>query len=104
MATMTTQDKALESILEILRAHLPELSERYGVKTLGVFGSYVRGEQRKRSDLDILVEFDPCPSLLTLSALQRRLCAITGLKVDVVVKRSLKPAIGRAILSEVIYV
>ena len=40
---------------KILRANLPELRERYAVKSLGVFGSYVRGEQKKNSDLDLLV-------------------------------------------------
>lgn len=47
----------------ILRRHLPELREQYHVKSLGIFGSYARGEQRRRSDLDVLVEFDRPPSL-----------------------------------------
>jgi predicted nucleotidyltransferase len=40
---------------------MPELQERYGVKFLGVFGSYATGRQKKRSDVDLLVEFErPC--------------------------------------------
>lgn len=54
----------LDDVLRTLRVHLPELRERYGVRTLGVFGSYVRGEQRPRSDLDLLVEFDERPLTL----------------------------------------
>ena len=55
------QRPTLDDVLRTLRVHLPELREHYGVRTLGVFGSYVRGEQRPRSDLDLLVEFDAAP-------------------------------------------
>lgn len=58
----------------------------------------------KRSDLDILVEFEQVPALWQLSALQRHLSALVGIKVDLVLKRTLKPAIGRIILAEVIEV
>ena len=50
------QGKAKE-YARILREHLPELRERYGVESLGLFGSYVRGEENEGSDLDVLVEF-----------------------------------------------
>lgn len=46
-------------IASVLRQHLPELEDRYGVSSLGIFGSYVRGEERDESDLDVLVEFVP---------------------------------------------
>ena len=49
--------KEIEKILKILRGDMTVLREKYKVKTLGVFGSYVRGEQKRSSDLDILVEF-----------------------------------------------
>ncbi len=94
----------LDEILSRLRAHLPELRERYGVASLGVFGSYVRGEQRSRSDLDILVEFERAPTLFQLVDLQDEIRGLAGVKVDLVLKRTLKPAIGRHILSEVVYV
>lgn len=95
----------LEHILRTLRAHLPELRERYGVKSLGVFGSYVRGEQRKRSDLDILVEFEDeaWPGLFEFIGLQQDLSDLVGVKVDLVEKKGLKPYIGRRILEEVFY-
>jgi len=94
----------LEEITTILRQHLPELREQYKLKSLGLFGSYVRAEQRKRSDLDVLVEFEEAPTLLELSALQRHLSDLAGVKVDLVLKRTLKPAIGEVILSEAIYI
>ena len=85
----------------ILRKHLPELRERYSVKSLGVFGSYVRGEQKKRSDLDVLVEFDQSPTLLEFVHLKRYLSELVGISVDLVLKKTLKPNIGRYILAEV---
>lgn len=91
-----------EEITRTLRAHLPELGERYGVSALGLFGSYVRGEQRKGSDLDVLVEFDRPPTLLEFVDLQYYLSDLLGIKVDLVMKKALKPAIGRRILEEVV--
>ena len=51
----------LEWLVSRLRAHLPDLSLRYQIASLGVFGSYVRGDQRSDSDLDLLVEFREPP-------------------------------------------
>ncbi len=93
----------LDATLRLLRNHLPELRERYGVRALWLFGSYVRGEQRRRSDLDVLVEFDDRPlSLLKFIELEHNLSDLVGIKVDLVEKGALKPAIGRRILQEVI--
>jgi predicted nucleotidyltransferase len=93
----------LTRTLNELKAWLPELRQRYGVVSLGVFGSYVRGEQRRGSDLDILVEFDDRPlTLLQFIALENELSDRLGLKVDLVEKGWLKPGIGRPILQEVV--
>jgi len=93
----------LDDVLRTLRVHLPELREQYGVRTLGVFGSYVRGEQRPRSDLDLLVAFDARPlTLIHVIALEQHLSDLLGVKVDLVEKKILKPAIGRHILQEVV--
>jgi len=51
--------KSLDEIKEILKKHEKELKEKYGVKEIGIFGSYLRGEAKEESDLDILVEFEP---------------------------------------------
>jgi uncharacterized protein len=103
MARMKRPRPSLDEILRILQAHLPELRGRYGVRTLGVFGSYVRGEQRPRSDLDLLVEFDERPlTLIQVIALEHYLSDLLGVKVDLVEKNTLKPTIGRHIPQEVL--
>jgi len=94
----------LEEIRRALRAHLPELRERYGVKSLGLFGSYVRGEEGPRSDLDILVEFERAPTFFRFIELEDELSQLLGLKVDLVMKSALKPRIGERILAEVIQI
>jgi uncharacterized protein len=93
---------SLEKILETLRQQIPMLAERYNVETLEVFGSYVRSEQKKDSDLDILVTFKEAPSLLTFIAIENYLSDLLGVKVDLVMKDSLKPKIGQRILREAI--
>jgi uncharacterized protein len=87
----------------VLQEHLPELYERYGVISLGLFGSYVRGEPHEGSDLDVLVEFDERPlGLLGFINLENYLSDLLGTKVDLVEKRALKPRIGQRILQEVV--
>ena len=92
--------RSLERLLKELRQQIPLLAERYGVETLEVFGSYVRAEQKADSDLDLLVTFREAPSLLTFIAIENYLSDELGVKVDLVMKDSLKPAIGKVILSE----
>jgi len=82
----------------------PYLKEKFLVKKIGVFGSYSRGEQRKTSDIDILVEFYEDPSLLKFLDLENYLADILDKKVDLVMRNSLKPNIGKQILSEVVYI
>jgi predicted nucleotidyltransferase len=94
--------RSLKRILETLHQQVPMLAERYGVEKLEVFGSYVRSEQKKDSDLDILVTFRKAPSLLTFIAIENYLSDLLGIKVDLVMKDSLKPKIGQHILSEAI--
>jgi len=93
---------SLEKILEILRQQIPMLTERYSVEKLEIFGSYVRSEQKKDSDLDVLVTFKEDPSLLTYIAIENYLSDLLEIKVDLVMKDSLKPKIGQQILQEAI--
>jgi uncharacterized protein len=89
----------------LLRERLPELRQRYGVTYLGVFGSYVRNEQEPDSDLDVLFEYDyPHMTLFTYVGIENELSDYLGVKVDLVHKKGLKPAIGRYILREVVEV
>lgn len=94
--------RSLKNFLEILHEQIPLLAERYSVETLEVFGSYVRDEQNKDSDLDILVTFKEVPSLLTFIAIENYLSDLLGVKVDLVMKDSLKPKIGKHILREAV--
>jgi predicted nucleotidyltransferase len=96
------QEWAVVHILAILKANLPEISVRYHVKSLGLFGSYVRNAQKKGSDLDVLVEFGSIPSMFKFLELEEHLSRLLGIKVDLVMRDVLKPAIGRHILAEVI--
>lgn len=90
----------LDHYRSLLRQELPLLSQRFHVKSLGLFGSYARGEQRPDSDLDILVTYDVTPSLLGLIELENCLSDLLGVKVDLVMSDSLKPHIGRRIRRE----
>ncbi|MES1246008.1 MAG: nucleotidyltransferase family protein [Acidobacteriota bacterium] len=95
-------DFDLDHHLATLRDHLPELMGRFQVRSMSIFGSYVRHEEGPESDLDILVSFAQPPGLLTFLALENHLTDLLGIKVDLVMKDALKPTIGRRILSEVV--
>ena len=88
------QARSLEEISLVLKESMPEIKECYRVKSLGIFGSYVRKEAKKSSDLDILVEFDHAPSLLEFIRMEDELSEKLGIKVELVMKRALKTHIG----------
>jgi uncharacterized protein len=92
----------LQKFMEILRQQRPMLAEQYNVASLELFGSYVRHEQCKNSDLDILVTFSKPPSLFKFVRLENYLSDLLRVKVDLVMKDSLKPAIGKNILQEAV--
>lgn len=98
--------KTLTEIKSILSQYKPVLQKQYKVSELGIFGSYVRGEQNEGSDVDVLVEFDTNFrfGLLTFCELESYLSEKIGLKVDLVMKDGLKPKIGQQILREVVYI
>jgi len=97
--------KSLSDIKEILKKHEEELKEKYKIKEIGIFGSYLRGEDKESSDVDILVEFRPDAkiSLLDFVELENYLSELLGVKVDLVERSALKQRIGKQILNEVIY-
>ena len=94
--------KTLEEIKEILIREKPFLKEKYKVKDVGIFGSYVRGDQQDKSDLDILVEFESPVGFFKFLEIEEYLEKITGIKVELVTKKALKPRIGEYILREVV--
>ena len=91
--------EALKKKLELVK---PMLVEKYSVREIGIFGSYVRNAQTKKSDVDVLVDFSESISLLNFIHLENELSDLLGVKVDLVMKTALKPRIGTHILEEVI--
>ena len=92
--------KDLAEIIRELRRLKPELRKHYPISELGVFGSWVRGEQGPDSDLDILVDFDGPIRLIAFVGLQQDLSDALGLRVDLVMKDAAKPRIKEHILAE----
>ncbi len=88
---MPTRDE----ILKILKQELPNLKERFHVKIVGLFGSYARGEQAKKSDVDLLVDFEKPIDFFMLIDLEEHLANKLGVKVEVVTSRGIKERIVR---------
>jgi predicted nucleotidyltransferase len=91
----------VETYRKKLREMLPELKKDYNVSYIGLFGSYIRGEQTHESDLDVLVEFSRTHTIFRFVHLENYLSDSLGVKVDLVMKNALKPNIGKYILNEV---
>ena len=94
--------KSLDEIKEIIEKHKDELKKKYSVKEIGIFGSFVRGEAKEDSDVDILVEFEKPIGLFKFLELEEYLSNLIGREVDLVSKKALKPNIGKHILEEVV--
>ena len=94
----------LDKIKKVLKENKTRLAKEFKVKELGVFGSYIRGEQKKNSDVDILVVFSRTPGLFDYLKVENRLSRLLKKRVDLVMKGSFKPAIGRRVMREVVYV
>jgi len=100
---METKMYTKQKIFDILnqnRSHLSSL----GVRRIGLFGSYVRGEQRTGSDIDLLVEFDPARKTFdSFMKLSFFLEDILQNRIEIITLESLSPYIGPHILDEVEY-
>ena len=92
----------LKQIQNILASSKPELRKRYKVRELGIFGSYSRGEQKKTSDVDILVRFSPNASLFDFVGLGNYLEERLKMKVDVVSERGIRPELKSSIVKDVV--
>ncbi len=96
--------KALEEIARLLKKNGDTIASEYKAQVLGIFGSYARGAQKPRSDIDILVRFDDGATILDLVGLGDFLEELLGLKVDIVSERALRPELRDRILAEVVEV
>jgi len=76
---------------EEIETALVSMLGKYGVRKIGLFGSYARGEERTDSDLDVLVEFEKRKSLLTLVRIERELSEHIGVKVDLLTEQAISP-------------
>ena len=92
----------LQTILEKLRAHKPELQRKYPISQVGVFGSYARGEATTDSDIDIVVEITGAMGL-NFVAMANELEDLFGIKTDVVPLRSIKPQYVSALQKDIVY-
>lgn len=94
----------VEEIKKIINEHKPILEERFKINSIGIFGSYVRKSQKKKSDTDVLVGFYETIDLFEFVELENFLRKILSVKVDVVMKETLKPRIKDRILKEAVYI
>lgn len=92
--------KDLDEIILKLRKLLPYISQKYNVASIEVFGSYVKNKQNNKSDLDLLITFSKVPTLIEFIELKNYLSDMLQVNVDLVMKDSLKPGIGKNILNE----
>ena len=95
--------KTLEEIEEILKRYKPILKERFNVKEIGIFGSYVRGEETQESDVDILIDFSE-PIGWEFFDIKDILEEAIEKEVDLVTVGALKPRLKDIILEEVVYI
>jgi len=92
-----------DDILVLLAKEKPNLTKEFKVRALGLFGSYVRGDQHPESDIDILVDVDPAIGLEFVT-LAERLEKILGSRVELVSKRAIKPRFLKHIEKDLLYV
>ncbi len=94
----------LKTLLSLLKRKKVFLAQKYKVKEIGIFGSYVRGDENPKSDLDVLVSYlDNSIDIFDFLDLKEYLTGLLGKEIDLVTKDGLKPNIGKRILSQVIY-
>lgn len=96
--------KTIEEIKKTIKTHMGVLRDIYSVKEIGLFGSYLKGEQKVTSDIDVLVDFEEGADLFSLVGLAMFLEEKLGIKVDIVPKRALRKELRDEVLKEVILV
>jgi uncharacterized protein len=95
--------KTLAEIQRTVERHAQTLKEKYGIRVIGVFGSYRRGKPKKKSDLDLLIEPVRPVSLLELAGAEIYLCEVIGIKVDLVPTEDIREELKEQILHEALY-
>lgn len=104
MLKLRQMPKKLQKNLQLISNNMPEMESKFYVKKMGIFGSVARGDDTKKSDIDILVEFKRTPGFFAFLELENYLSQLLNKKkIDLVSKKALKPIIKKTILDEVVY-
>ena len=104
-ATISDLPPKAAEFAQILQDHMPELEREYGVASLALFGSYVRGEEREDSDLDVLVDLNRPMGMLAFIALGDYLSELVGKRVDLTTTRSaLERRSGKKLIQEAVLI
>ena len=90
------------NLLQKYKQRILELAQAHGVRSIRVFGSFARGEETVRSDIDLLVELEPKRSLLDIIALKHDIEDLTGRRVDVVTPAGISPYLAEQIINEAV--
>ena len=94
----------LKQYITLINQNLEALRRKFGVKKIAIFCSMARGDNKKKSDIDIIVELDKPRGFFNFIELENHLSKILGKKVDLTTKNSLKPAVKKSVLKEAVYV
>ncbi len=92
------------AILDFLRSHKNEMHEKFGLIKIGLFGSYVRGEEREDSDIDLAVEIESTNKFRSFFGLKAYLEDGLHKKIDLGIESSIKPMAQKYIENEIEYV
>jgi predicted nucleotidyltransferase len=92
----------IDEIIKRKRSEILKISTRYGAKEIKIFGSALRGEAKKNSDIDLLVQLEPGRSLLDIIAIKQDLEDLLGCKVDIVTEAALSPYIRDEVLNQAV--
>lgn len=91
-------------ILDFLSRHKQELQDKYGITTIGLFGSYARDEQSENSDIDIAVEIQSDNKFRSFFGLKHFIEDHLHHRIDLGIESTLKPIVKETVLRDVIYV
>jgi predicted nucleotidyltransferase len=86
---------------KLLTKQIVSVLSSYGARKISLFGSHARGDERKDSDIDLIVKFDAPKSLLELVRIENDLAQKTGKKIDLLTDKSISPYIAKRITDEV---
>lgn len=104
MGNAQTKLMSASEIIRLLSELKAEVRQRYKAEIKGLFGSYMRGEEKEESDIDVLVEFDEGANLLDFTGLSLFLEEKLNRHVDVVIESTIRQEIKTDIFREIVYI